>query len=74
MPWSPSWGEVTRVIATEHDVSCRFGIDAFYLIEGFPSIPGLLRVSIMNDLNLSNTFPVLTEICSMVVLLTVLMW
>lgn len=74
LPWPPSWGEDTQVIATEHDVSCRFLIDAFYLIEEFPSIPCLLRVFIMNDLNLSNAFPVLTEIYSMVVLLTLLMW
>ena len=59
--WSPSWGEVTQVIATEHDVSHRFLIHAFYLIEEFPSIPCLLRVFKMNDLNLSNAFPALTE-------------
>lgn len=27
---APSWGEVTQVAATEHDVSCRFLRDAFY--------------------------------------------
>lgn len=73
LPW-PHLGEKSlRSLPLSMTLAVGFS-EMPFIIEEFPSIPCLLRVFTVNDLNLSDAFPVLTEIYSMVVLLTLLMW